>query len=153
MTTGSGNPRALTLLFPSPTTMLSSSSFQEDAMKSTSDVWEQTKKILESHVDRATFLINFRGTYLADDRGEHVVVDVPSASTVSTLARKHEAAILAALTEVGRPNTTVQLRADLTFGWDGPDWYVRELIPSAESSTVKMRAERRRVRRRAGTVS
>ena len=109
--------------------MLSSSSFQGDAMKSTSDVWEQTKKILERHVDRATFLLHFRGTYLADDRGEHVVVDVPSASTVSRLARKHEAAILAALTEVGRPNTTVQLRADLTFGWDGPDWYVRELIP------------------------
>jgi hypothetical protein len=123
------------LLFHSSTTMLSSSSFQGDAMKSTSDVWEQAKKVLERHIDRRTLLMDFRGTYLADDRGEQVVVDVPTASAVSMLARKHEAAILAALIEVGRPNTTVQLRTDLTLGWDAPDWYVRELIPPpAESS-------------------
>ena len=51
------------------------------------DIWYRARKLIERRLDRGTYAIHFRGTYLIDDADGMIIVEADSARVLSSLSR------------------------------------------------------------------
>lgn len=93
------------------------------------NIWEEVKALVKSSTNRFVFESCVRRSVLAEESEHLLVVDVATPFDASRFSRTLADHVRAALAEIGRPNVTVRLRANLSTNDNDPDYVERDIAP------------------------
>ena len=102
--------------------------------------WETVKQLVSREVDRLDYYLHLEKTKAIEDTDSLIVVEVSTAQDASVLARRYSSQLRDALALVERPRVVLRLRANIAPRHEEPDYYFRDILPTARQSTHTVRS-------------